>query len=136
MTTPFTYGPVNPLNDAPRYTTVAAVKRQLGVTDSAWDTEIQQAIVSLETMMDIYMNRSFPDDGDNPEIDGIPEQVKQASLLGSMAVFKLGDAPGGIGGSDEFIGTWEPADNRTRLAFNSVKPMLIGYRAPGFAGVA
>lgn len=138
MTTSPTYGPVDPLASTIRYTTLDAVKKQLAITDTVWDVEITQAIISLEVMMDIHMNRSFPDTGTDPEIDGVPEQVRQAALLGALEVFKLGDAPGGVAGSDDggFIGSWEFAGNSTTQAFNSVKPMLRGFRAPDFGGLA
>ncbi len=138
MTTSPTYGPVDPLATTPRYTSLELVKTQLGITDLTWDVQITTAIVALEVMMDIYMNRSFPDTGTDPEIDGIPEQVKQAALLGSLEVFKLGDAPGGVAGSDDggFVGSWEFGGNQTTQAFNSVKPLLRGFRAPDWAGLA
>jgi len=133
----YTYGPVNPLNDAIRYTTLAAVKRALGITDNSWDDEATQAIISLETMADIEMNRSFPDTGDNPEINGIPEQIKQFALLGGMFIFKLMDAPGGLAGSDDagFVGVWE-AQETARQAFYKYQAMLKGFHAAGAWGLS
>ena len=137
MTTSPTYGPVNVLADEIRYTTLAAVKRALGITDSSWDVEATQAIISLEVMGDVYCNRSFPDPAPDGEIQGIPEQVRQFALLGGMEVFKLMDAAGGTGGSDAdgFVGVFDPYQDTARLAFNKHSVLLKGFRAPDAWGV-
>jgi hypothetical protein len=131
-----TYGNLNPLETQPRYTTLAAVKRQMGVTDTSFDAEITQSIVAMEYMIDVFMNRSFPDTGIDPEIDGVPLLVAQAALLGSIEVVKLADAPSGVAGADEFIGQWDMSQTATRRALNTVKPMLVGFRGPDAYGVA
>jgi len=114
--------PADPLVATIRYTTLAAVKRALGITDNSWDDEATQAIIALETQMDQFVGGTFT-------TGEIPETVKQASLLGGMEVFKLMDAPGGVAGSDSdgFMGVWEPCQ-ASRAAFNTVKPLLVGYR--------
>jgi len=124
MTLPAGYpvAPADPLVDTIRYTTLDAVKRALGITDNSWDTEATQAIVALEGQMDQFVGGTFT-------TGEIPETVKQAALLGGMEVFKLMDAPGGVAGSDSdgFMGVWEPGQ-ASRAAFNTVKPLLAGYR--------
>lgn len=131
MTTTPTYGPVDPLEAAIRYTTLADVKQAMGVpaSETTYDAQATQAIISLETMIDEYLGRSFPDTGDDPQIAGIPERVKYAALVGSMEMWKLVDAPGGVAGSESegFIGVWEPGA-AARVAFNTVRPMLAGFK--------
>ena len=129
MTTSPTYGPVDPLESEIRYTSLAEVKTAMGVTDSLYDAQAQQAIVALETMMDSYLGRSFPDTGDNPEVAGIPERVRYAALVGSMEIWKIVDSPGGTGGADSegFIGMYEPGA-AARVAFNSIRPILSGFK--------
>ena len=131
------YGPVNPLETTARYTTVAAVKRAIGIDSAEWDTEVLQAIVSMEYLIDAYMEHSLPDPADPdvgtddalvpPPIEGIPEAVKQAALDGTLAVFKATDTPFGTAGSDDFIGAVD-FDTRRQRALNQVKPMLLGFK--------
>ena len=131
MTTTPSYGPVDPLVDTIRYTSLAEVKLAMGVpaTEATYDAQATQAIVSLESMIDEYLGRSFPDTGDAPVVAGIPERIRYASLVGSMEIWKLVDAPGGVAGSDSegFVGMWEPGA-AARTAFNTVKPMLAGFK--------
>ena len=129
MTTSPTYGPVDYLITDIRYTTLEQVKLAMGVTDTSLDAQATQSIVTFETMIDVYLGRSFPDTGDNPDIDGIPVVVQQAALVGSMRIWKTLDSPGGTGGSDAegFIGLYEP-EAVARTAFNSIKPMLGGLK--------
>lgn len=129
MTTTPTYGPVDYLQTEPRYTTIDAIKFAMGITDTRYDDEVQTALVSLETMIDVFLGRSFPDTGDNPAIDGIPKQVEMAATVGGMECFKMFDSPAGTGGSDSdgFIGLYDPAA-AARNAFNLVRPMLSGLK--------
>ena len=129
---PFTYGQVNPLATEPRYTTVAKVKELIGPTAPAKDERIKTAIVASEIQIDQTLHRSFPDTGSNPEIAGVPLPIVQAATNIAVAVFKAGDSPFGVAGSDEFIGTISVADE-TRREFAG-NPMLYGYRV-GF-GIA
>jgi len=41
--------PADPMVSTIRYTSLAAVKKQLGVTDSVWDAECTQAIITVES---------------------------------------------------------------------------------------
>ncbi len=121
---------------APRYTTLAAVKIALGIDDGSLDSVVTEAILVMETMIDVYLGTSYPqtpdpspatsDALDPAPIVGIPELVKKAAKLGAIALTKLDDAPFGTAGSDEFFGVIEP-DNAGR-AFASVKPILVGLR--------
>ena len=40
--------PADPLGATIRYTSLAAVKKQLGINDTVWDDEATQAIVTVE----------------------------------------------------------------------------------------
>ena len=105
MTTTPSYGPVNYLVTDIRYTTLEQVKTAMGVTDTSLDAQATQSIVTFETMIDVYLGRSFaPEPG--TEVPGIPVVVQQAALVGSMRIWKTLDSPGGTGGSDVegFIG--------------------------------
>ncbi len=113
--------PADPLGTDIRYTTLAAVKKQLGISDSVWDVEATQAIVSVEHMIDEYVGGVFT-------APNIPEQVRQAAYAGGIEVFKLAGLSS-TGGSDDagFLGIVDPA-GAARAAFNVVKPLLYGLR--------
>ena len=127
--TAYTYGNVDYLASAIRYGNLDTVKGRLGidVADTSWDTDLTQAIVSAEVAMDLYWGRSFPDTGDNPEIPGIPVQVRQAAENVAVAVFKQTDAPFGTAGSDAFsMGELDFDDLARREIHRS--PLLRGFR--------
>lgn len=132
--TPFTYGEIDYLAAAPRYTSLAAVKSRLGVTGTEWDTEITQAIVAAELAMDIAWGRSFPDTGTNPKIPGIPVMVTQAAENVSVAVLKQTDAPFGTAGSDDWFGELELEDEVRKALARS--PLLRGFKVAAGFGVA
>jgi hypothetical protein len=141
MTTlPYDYGPVDALADAPRYTTLTEVKARLGITTTAKDDAITQAIVAAEYAIDVHNGRSFPDGPGVPDetrpgpIQGIPEAVKAAALSASIAVFKEADAPTGTAGSDAFIGVIDVSDIARRVIGRSV--ILVGFRVPDSYGTA
>ena len=127
----------DPLETAARYTTVAAVKKAIGIDNDQFDTEILQAVAGLEYLIDAYLDTSFPQDADPdagtddaldpPPVEGIPEIVKQAALQGSIKVFRVPQAPFAEAGSDDFIGAVE-IPSATRQAFNDVKSMLLGLK--------
>ena len=133
----------DPLETTARYTSVADVKTAFGIDSTTYDAEILQAIVTIEYLIDAFLNTSYPQTAD-PDIGtddalvptpilGIPEAVKFAALTGSIAVFKLLDTPFGVGGSDEFVGAID-FSVRSRRAFNEVQPLLLGFkRGWGFA---
>ena len=123
---PYTYGDVNWLETDPRYASLNAVKKRLQITDTSWDAEITQAIVSAEVAMDVYWGRSLPDTGLNPEIPGIPSQVTQAAENIAVAVLKQTDAPFGVAGSDEYLGELD-IDDAVRRELNR-SPLLRGMR--------
>ena len=74
LTEPWTYGPVDPLADTIRYTSLDAVKRALGIpaTDVTKDDDLTEAAIAAEVATDVELGRSFPDAGVNPQIQGIP----------------------------------------------------------------
>jgi len=137
---PIDYGPVNPLETAPRYTTLAEVKARLGIADIARDDEITQAIVGAEYAIDAHLGRSFPDGPGVPDvsepgpIQGIPEAVRSAALSASIAVWKEADAPTGTAGSADFIGVIDVSDITRRLISRSV--VLRGFMIHDGFGVA
>ena len=88
LSVPYTYAPPNYLASAIRYTTLADVKLALGINDDLLDDQITQAVVALEVMIDVYCGQAFPSTGANPWIQGIPEMVKQAALVGGIEIFK------------------------------------------------
>lgn len=102
-----------------RYTTLAAVKRQIGINDAAWDSEVTQAIIALETMMDVWMERSYE--------DPVPEQVSQAALVGGCEIFKLADGTMQGSDADGFIGMLDPA-SAARAGFGVAKTLLVGTK--------
>jgi len=124
------------LETAPRYTSLAAVKTALGIIDSGKDASITRSIVGIESMIDAHLGTSYPQDADPnvgtgdaldpPPIEGIPEQLKKAALVGSVAMVTLDDTPYGSAGSDEWFSAIE-APNAGNV-FNSIKPMLIGLK--------
>ena len=127
LTAPFTYGTVDYLANVVRYASLASVKARLNIDTTDWDTELTQAIIAGEVAMDLYWGRSLPDTGSNPEIPGIPVQVKQAAENVAVAVFKQLDAPFGVAGSDAFaLGEIDIDDLARREIHRS--PLLRGYR--------
>ena len=124
----FTYGAVSYLNPVPRYTTIAAVKQALNITDTSQDTELTTAVVAAETQIDVFNERSFPDTGTNPEIPGIPSTISVWALDASIAVYKLRDATAGgfEAGSDAWIGSIDVADEVRRSLRRN--PLAYGFK--------
>ena len=123
----YTYGAVDPLASSIRYTTLADVKLALGITDTTHDTQLTSVIVASEIQIDQYLGRQFPDTGTNPEIEGIPEPIKQAATMVAMGVWKMRESPAGVAGSDGWL---EPVDvaATVRREFTT-NPLLTGYHA-------
>jgi len=122
-----TYGPVDPLADAIRYTTLDDVKTALGITDTKFDTQLTQAIISAEVAIDQLNGRSFPDTGGSPAIDGIPEPVKVWALDASVATWKLRDTPTGFtAGSDDWLGEIDATEAARRALRRN--PMALGWK--------
>jgi len=123
----YTYGVVNPLETDARYTSVDQVKQALNITDTAEDSEILIAIVATETAIDALNERSFPDTGVNPKIDGIPDAIQVWALDASIAVYKLRDTTAGFaGGSDDWIGQIDVGDQaRQALRRN---PLALSFK--------
>jgi hypothetical protein len=65
MSWPWSYGVVDPLVTAARYTDVATVKSRIGIpaADTTKDAAITAAIVAAEYALDAHLGRSFPDPG-------------------------------------------------------------------------
>ena len=123
---PFTYGPVNALATAPRYTTLDAVKLRLGIDGATFDDRVTQAIVAAEYAIDAVLHRSFPDTGTNPQWSGVPLAVTQAASNASVATYKANDAPFGIAGADDFLGTIDAFEIVRREVRHA--PNLLGFR--------
>ena len=123
---PFTYGSVDPLVDVIRYGSLDSVKQRLGFNDAKWDVALTQAMIAGEVAIDIGLGRSFPDSGGNPQVIGVPEQIKQASENIAVKIFKMLDAPFGTAGSEGFLGELDLTEIvRREIMFN---PLLGGYQ--------
>ena len=132
---PYTYGTVDMLADAPRYADMDAVKKRIGVEDTSWDTEVTQAIIAAETTMDVAWGRSFPDTGINPRWPGIPVQVTQAAENIAIAVLNQTDAPFGVAGSDAFaLGEIDIDDLVRKELYRS--PLLRSFNVAAGYGMA
>lgn len=64
----YRFGPLMPLADAPRYTSLADVYEVIGQglaegDDAARDARLTEAIISCEWSIDVELGRSFPDPG-------------------------------------------------------------------------
>ncbi len=134
-----TYLPLpDPLETEPRYTSVDAVKKAVGIDDSSLDDAVKLSIVTVEWMIDSFLGTSYPQDPepdplpdgqdplDPPPVEGIPEALRKAALLAAIRALKLDETPYGSAGGEPFFGEVTP-DTAGR-AFNSVKPILIGLR--------
>ena len=121
-----TYGVVDPLVSAPRYTTVADVKKALEINDTDFDAEISQAIVAAEIAIDTFNGRSFPDTGDDPEIAGIPDPIKVWALSASIGTFKLRDTVAGSFGAEDWLGSIDVNEQARRALHRN--PLAYSYR--------
>jgi hypothetical protein len=125
------YGVIDYLATAPRYTTLIEVKKALNINDTDLDDDIDQAIIAAELQIDQFNGRSFPDNptqepvhGD--EIDGVPSSISLWALSASIGVLKLRDTVYGSGGSDEWIGSIDVQDQvRKALTRN---PLALGFK--------
>ena len=127
MTTAPTYGPVDPLAATIRYTTLPDVKKALGINDTSFDTELTQAVIAAEVAIDQLNGRSFPDSGDNPAIDGIPEAIRVWALDASIATWKLRDTTSGFdAGSDDWIGAIDTTEQARRALRRN--PLALGWK--------
>ena len=116
--------PVDPLATEPRYGTVDAVKKAMGITDTSWDAEIKTALVTGETLIDQECGGSFT----VATSGGIPDQVVEAANLVGADIFKLSDSQFPAGSDDPgFIGVMDPS-SASRSAFNQHRGMLFGLR--------
>lgn len=122
----YTFGPVDPLADQIRYTTLDAVKQRLGITNVESDTALTTAIISAEIAIDQWNGRAFPDTGANPEIVGIPEAIREWSLDAAIAVWKAADAPFGQGGSEAWLGSLDVQNITERVLRRH--PLSLGYK--------
>ena len=124
---PFTHGTVDYLATVARYTTVDAVKQRLAIVDDVTrDDQILSCIIASELALDVFMHRSFPDTGDNPQIPGIPDGITQAALQTAIATWKEADAPTGSSGSDSFMGALSVSETTRTMIQQSA--ILIGFR--------
>jgi len=126
MTT-INYGPVDPLQTDPRYTTVDTVKEQLRIpaANVTFDARVTRAIVSGEYALDANLGRSFPDPEGGP-IEGIPVAVVEAATSIAVRLYKAGDAPAGMAGSDDLFGALDLTE--VVRAEISRSPILMGLR--------
>ncbi len=132
LTVPFTFAPVDPLADTIRYTTLAAVKKALNITEVTDDIELSRAIIAAEIEIDQVNAQAFPSTGVNPKTPGIPEPIRVWALDAAIAVYKLRDLTVGIGGSDDWLGAIDVGEAARRSLRRN--PLALGY-AVGF-GVA
>ena len=123
------YGPILPLETAPRYTSVEQVKQALNINDTTLDADVEQAIVAAELAVDRLSGRSLPDlpttepiEGD--EIDGITQTRRLWALSTSIAVMKLRDTVYGTGGSDEWLGAVDVNEQARRALKRN--PLALG----------
>ena len=126
MTTEWTFGTVDPLAAPFRYTDLDTIKARLGITNTEADAAITTANNAAETAIDQLLGRSFPDTGDNPEIDGIPAAIANWALDATIAVFKAADAPFGSTGSDTWLGSLDITGETERALRRH--PGALGYR--------
>lgn len=115
-------GTVNPLETLARYATVADVKHRLRIPDgnTDHDARILTALVAAEYGIDAHLGQSFP----NADVPGIPTAIKQAAIAVATAVYKAGDAPTGMAGSDSMFGELDVSESvRTEIRRN---PLLMG----------
>lgn len=128
LTQPFTYGPVDSLATAPRYTTLEAVKLAIGipVANISKDEQITEAIIAGENAIDRELGRSFPDQGSNPQIQGIPGAISNLAKKAAVAVYSGDHSPFGTAGSDDWMGAISVAD----AVSNTIKrsPLLRGFQ--------
>lgn len=136
LTTPPTFGPVDPLATTARYTTVLLVKARLRIpiANADFDDRILQAIISGEYGLDAMLGRSFPDPAPDGQIQGIPIAVREAATSIATSVYKMGDAPTGVAGSDSFIGAFDVAE-AVRSEINR-NPVLMGFKVGEGFGIA
>ena len=142
MSLPIDYGPVDPLAEDPRYTSLEKVRERLGIgdTDTSFDDRLTEAIVAGEYAIDVHLGRSFPD-GEGVEdeslpgpVQGIPIAVIVAATQTAVAVYKEADAPTGSAGSEEFLGALEVAEVARRIVTRSI--VLKGFQVGAGFGVA
>lgn len=133
---PFTFGPIDALASAIRYTSLDEVKRRLGIplTDLDRDDLITQASIAAEVQIDQMNGRAFPDSGANPEWPGVPEAIRSWATDAAIAVYKRADVPLGTGGSDNWIGTLDVADEVERALRRN--PLAVGYKVSFGVGFA
>lgn len=109
---PYTYGVPQLLATAPRYTSLERVKARLGAdtVNPLRDQLIEEAIIACEASIDLELDRSFPDQGTNPELAGVPMMITTLATSSAIAVYKQADAPFGRAGADEWLGSISVAD--------------------------
>jgi hypothetical protein len=123
---PETFGPIDPLVDRIRYTSLELVKARLGITHTEADVQLTSAIISAEVAIDYWNGRSFPDTGTNPEIAGVPEGIRTWATDASIAVWKAADAPFGQGGGDAWLGALDIQQITERVIRRH--PLSLGYK--------
>jgi len=123
---PFTYGPVNPLADTIRYTSLDDVKLRMGIDHNEDDAQLTEAIIAAEVAIDQVNQRSLPDQGTNPEIPGVPMAIRTWALDASIAIWKAADAPFGQGGGDAWLGSLDVQNITERILRRH--PLALGYK--------
>lgn len=139
---PIDYGPVDPNETDPRYTTLEKVKERLGIqpADTSFDDRLTEAIVAAELAIDTELGRSVPDGPGVPDesepgpVTIVPPAVIVAATDTAIAVYKSGDAPVGSTGSDEFFGALDVTDIARTIVTRSVT--LRGFKVAAGFGVA
>ena len=121
-----TFGPVDPLVDFIRYTTLDKVKDRLGIdpADTTFDADLTDVIIAAEVAIDQHLGRSFPDTGGNPAIQGIPSAARQVATQASVRVWKEADRAGVVAGSDDWFGEIDIAGSVYQVLM--ANPVLAG----------
>lgn len=126
QTAPYTFGPVNPLADEIRYTSLEDVKLRMGIEHAESDAQLTEAIIAAEVAIDQVNQRAFPDTGINPEIPGVPNAIRTWALDASIAIWKAADAPFGQGGGDAWLGSLDVQNITERILRRH--PLALGYK--------
>jgi hypothetical protein len=127
MSDPVTFGPFPVQTETPRYTDVATVKSRAGINHAESDDAIEAAILAAEYAIDAFNNRSFPDEGDNPEWTIVPPAIANWATDAALAVFKAGQAPLGVGNSDAWIGALDTQTITEQVLRHH--PLAQGFKA-------
>lgn len=118
--------------EAPRYTTLEAVKEVLGIDSSIVDKDarLTSAIVAAESTLDIHMHRSMPDvddtEGPQPPTLIVPSAWSETAKAAAIGIYKSAEAPMGSAGNDDWLGVI----NVPQIVADTVRrnPLMVGWQ--------